>query len=117
MPHETPLLHRAKEQLLEYLAGERKKFDLPLAPHGTPFQQRVWNALQEIPWGETRSYKDIALAVDCPKGFRAVGMANRSNPLPIFIPCHRVIAADGSLGGYAGGLELKKALLTIEGMQ
>ena len=117
MPHETPILHRAREQLLEYLAGERKKFDLPLAPQGTPFQQKVWNALQEIPWGETRSYKDIALAVDCPKGFRAVGMANRSNPLPIFIPCHRVIAADGSLGGYAGGLELKKALLTIEGMQ
>ena len=117
MPHETPLLSRAREQLLEYLAGERKKFDLPLAPQGTPFQQKVWKALQEIPWGETRSYKDIALAADCPKGFQAVGMANHRNPIPIFIPCHRVIAADGSLGGYAGGLELKKALLTIEGMQ
>ena len=117
MPHETPLLSRAREQLLEYLTGERKKFDLPLAPQGTPFQQKVWKALQEIPWGETRSYKDIALAADCPKGFQAVGMANHRNPIPIFIPCHRVIAADGSLGGYAGGLELKKALLTIEGMQ
>lgn len=117
MPHETPLLGRAKEQLLEYLAGERRKFDLPLAPQGTPFQQKVWNALQEIPWGETRSYKDIALTVDCPKGFRAVGMANRSNPIPIFIPCHRIIAADGSLGGYAGGLELKTSLLAIEGLK
>ena len=117
MPHETPLLSRAREQLLGYLAGERKEFDLPLAPQGTPFQQKVWKTLREIPWGETRSYKDIALAEDCPKGFRAVGMANHRNPIPIFIPCHRVIAADGSLGGYAGGLELKKALLTIEGMQ
>ena len=117
MPHETPLLSRAREQLLGYLAGERKEFDLPLAPQGTPFQQKVWKTLREIPWGETRSYKDIALAAGCPKGFRAVGMANHRNPIPIFIPCHRVIAADGSLGGYAGGLELKKALLTIEGMQ
>lgn len=117
MPHETPLLSRGREQLLEYLTGERKEFDLPLAPQGTPFQQKVWKTLREIPWGETRSYKDIALAADCPKGFRAVGMANHRNPIPIFIPCHRVIAADGSLGGYAGGLELKKALLTIEGMR
>lgn len=114
MPHETPLLGRAKEQLLEYLAGERKVFDLPLAPQGTPFQQKVWNALRDIPWGETRSYRDIAVAVDSPKGFRAVGMANHRNPIPIFIPCHRVVGADGSLTGYAGGLELKKALLTIE---
>ena len=114
MPHETPVLARGREQLLEYLAGERQVFDLPLDPQGTPFQQRVWEALRQIPWGETRSYKDIALAVDCPRGFRAVGMANRSNPLPIFIPCHRVVAADGTLGGYAGGLELKQALLRLE---
>ena len=114
MPHETPLLGRAKEQLLEYLAGERTEFDLPLAPQGTPFQQKVWGALREIPWGETRTYRDIALAANCPKGYRAVGMANHRNPIPIFIPCHRVIAADGSLGGYAGGLELKKTLLAIE---
>ena len=114
MPHETPLLCRARDQLLEYLAGARTEFDLPLAPQGTPFQQNVWSALRDIPFGETRSYKDIAQAVDCPNGFRAVGMANRSNPIPIFIPCHRVIAADGSLGGYAGGLELKRALLSIE---
>ncbi len=115
MPHETPLLCRARDQLLEYLAGKRMEFDLPLAPQGTPFQQKVWSTLRNIPYGQTRSYKDIALAVDCPKGFRAVGMANRSNPIPIFIPCHRVVAADGSLGGYAGGLELKQSLLTIEG--
>ena len=117
MSHETPLLCRARDQLLEYLAGERVEFDLPLAPQGTPFQQKVWNTLRNIPYGQTRSYKDIALAVGCPKGFRAVGMANRSNPIPIFIPCHRVIAADGSPGGYAGGLELKQALLTIEGIK
>ena len=116
MPHETPLLSRAREQLLEYLAGERKKFDLPLAPQGTPFQQKVWTALQEIPWGETRSYKDIALAVDCPRGFQAIGQANHRNPLPILIPCHRVVAADGGPGGYGGGPEMKKALLAVEGI-
>ena len=115
MPRETPLLVRARDQLLEYLAGERTEFDLPLAPQGTPFQQKVWAALQDIPYGQTRSYKDIALAVDCPMGYRAVGMANRSNPIPIFVPCHRVIGADGSLGGYACGPELKRALLAIEG--
>jgi len=115
MPHETPLLAKGREQLLEYLAGERTCFELPLAPQGTPFQQNVWHALQDIPWGKTRSYKDIALAVNCPRGFQAVGQANHRNPLPLFIPCHRVVAADGSLGGYGGGLELKKALLKIEG--
>ena len=114
MPHPTPLLERGKEQILEYLAGERKEFDLPIKPVGTPFQQKVWKALQAIPWGETRSYRDIAQAIDCSGGFRAVGMANRSNPLPILIPCHRVIGADGSLGGYAAGQDVKKALLAIE---
>ena len=116
MPHPTPLLEKGKRQLLEYFAGERKEFDLPLATQGTTFQQKVWAALRDIPWGEVRSYRDIAQVVDCPKGFRAVGMANRSNPLPIFIPCHRVVSADGSIGGYAGGLELKRALLEIEGI-
>ncbi len=114
--HATPLLARGREELLEYLAGTRREFDLPLAPEGTPFQRGVWSALQHIPWGQTRTYRDIAQAVDCPKGFRAVGMANHRNPLPIFIPCHRVVGADGSLTGYAGGLELKKALLAIEGL-
>ena len=112
----TPLLKGAEEQLMEYLAGERKAFDLPLAPQGTPFQQRVWRALQEIPYGQTRSYREIAQTVDSPRGFRAVGMANHRNPIPIFIPCHRVVGADGSLTGYAGGLELKRQLLGLEGI-
>lgn len=116
MSHETPLLVRGREQLLEYMAGQRREFDLPLAPRGTPFQQRVWEALRAIPFGQTRSYKDIAQMVDSPRGFRAVGMANNRNPIPILIPCHRVVGADGSLTGYAGGLELKKALLAIEGL-
>lgn len=112
---ETPLLGWGREQLLEYLAGERRAFTLPLSPFGTPFQQRVWRALEEIPWGQTRSYREIALAVDCPRGFRAVGMANHRNPIPIFIPCHRVIGSDGSLAGYRGGAALKQTLLRLEG--
>lgn len=115
MSRPTPLLERGRTQLLEYLNGQRKTFDLPLAPQGTPFQQKVWKALQAIPYGQTRSYRDIALEVGCPNGFRAVGMANSRNPIPIFIPCHRVIAADGSLGGYGGGSQLKQALLQTEG--
>ena len=111
----TPLLERGREQLLEYLAGERRTFDLPLAPEGTSFQLRVWQALTQIPWGQTRTYRDVAQAVDCPKGFRAVGLANNRNPIPIFIPCHRVVGANGSLVGYAGGLEMKAALLRLEG--
>ena len=111
----TPLLERARQQLEEYLSGARRSFDLPLAPQGTPFQKKVWRALEDIPWGETRTYRDIALAAGCPKGFRAVGMANHRNPLPIFIPCHRVVGADGSLTGYAGGLDLKRRLLELEG--
>ena len=114
---ETPLLARGRAQLLEYMAGERRSFSLPLAPEGTPFYRKVWRVLCGIPWGETRSYRDVAAAADCPKGFRAVGMANRCNPIPILIPCHRVIAADGSLGGYAGGLELKRTLLRLEGLK
>lgn len=113
--HPTPLLLEGERQLLEYLSGQRKVFDLPLSPQGTPFQKRVWQALEAIPWGETQTYRDIAQAVDSPRGFRAVGMANHHNPIPIFIPCHRVVGADGSLTGYAGGLELKKALLSLEG--
>ena len=113
--HPTPLLLEGKRQLLEYLSGQRKVFDLPLNPYGTPFQKLVWQALKAIPWGETRTYRDIAQAVDSPRGFRAVGMANHHNPIPIFIPCHRVVGSDGSLTGYAGGLELKKALLSLEG--
>ena len=113
----TPLLLRGQEQLLEYLAGVRRRFDLPLAPAGAPFQRRVWRALEAIPYGQTRTYRDIALAVDCPRGFRAVGMANHRNPIPILIPCHRVVGSNGSLVGYAGGLDLKERLLALEGIR
>ena len=113
---ETPLLARGREELLEYLAGARRDFDLALAPQGTPFQQRVWAALREIPYGQTRSYRELAQAAGSPRGYRAVGMANHRNPIPILIPCHRVVGADGSLTGYAGGLELKRKLLELEGV-
>ena len=115
MSRPTPLLEEGQRQLLEYLTGTRREFDLPLNPPGTPFQQKVWAALRDIPYGQTRSYRDVARAAGCPRGFRAVGMANHRNPIPIFIPCHRVVGSDGSLTGYAGGLELKKTLLAIEG--
>lgn len=111
---ETPLLKSANKELQEYLSGERKVFDLPLAAQGTEFQQKVWKALQEIPYGKTCSYKDIAKKIGNIKACRAVGMANNKNPIAIFIPCHRVIGANGSLVGYAGGLDLKKRLLKIE---
>ena len=108
------LSESAIEQLNEYFTGKRKDFDLPLAPSGTHFQQKVWAQLQKIPYGQTRSYKDIAQAVGSPKGFRAVGMANNKNPIAIVIPCHRVIGADGSLVGYGGGLDMKQSLLDLE---
>lgn len=101
-------------QLDEYFVGTRRTFDFPYRLHGTPFQQKVWAALRDIPYGETRSYKDIAEAIGRPKAFRAVGMANHANPIFIVIPCHRVIGASGSLVGYGGGLEMKKALLELE---
>ena len=112
--HETPLLTEGKRQLLEYLAGKRREFDLPLAPKGTEFYRSVWRALEEIPYGETRSYRDIAQAVGRPKAVRAVGQANHNNPIPIIIPCHRVVGANGSLTGYGGGLDLKERLLRLE---
>ena len=101
-------------QLGEYFAGTRKRFDLKLAPHGTPFQLQVLQALQQIPYGETRSYRDIATGIGKPKAVRAVGAANGRNPLPIIIPCHRVIGADGSLTGFGGGLPAKRFLLDLE---
>lgn len=113
---ETALLLEGKTQMLEYLAGTRRIFTLPLAPHGTAFQQKVWAELKKIPYGETRSYGDIAKAIDNPKGSRAVGMANNKNPLSILVPCHRVIGGDGKLVGYGGGLSLKIALLEREGI-
>ena len=97
----TPLLCQARDELQEYFDGKRMSFDLPLAPQGSDFQKRVWAALCAIPPGETRSYADIARAIGSAP--RAVGGANGANPIPLFIPCHRVIAADGSLGGYSGG--------------
>lgn len=111
---ESPLLDEAFRQLGEYLAGGRKTFDLPLAPSGTEFQMKCWNALRAIPYGKAVSYADIAREVGSPKGFRAVGMANNRNPIPVFIPCHRVVGADGSLTGFGGGLDVKRKLLDLE---
>lgn len=104
----------AVAQLGEYFAGERRAFDLPLAPAGTAFQQRVWAALAAIPYGETTSYSALAEAIGQPGSARAVGAANGANPLAIVVPCHRVVGADGMLTGYAGGLDAKRNLLTLE---
>ena len=109
------VLSACTKQLTEYFAGERTHFNLPLNPGGTTFQQSVWSALADIPYGEVRSYKDIAEAIGKPKAVRAVGAANGRNPLPIVVPCHRVIGSDGSLTGFAGGLPTKTRLLTLEG--
>lgn len=111
---ETELLREVNNQIQEYFSGKRKIFDLPLAPQGTEFQQKVWNLLKEVPYGKTCSYKDIAGKIGNNKASRAVGMANNKNPIPIIIPCHRVIGANGKLVGYAGGLEVKKKLLYLE---
>ena len=106
--------HGVRRQLTEYFAGTRQVFDLPLSPAASPFQARVLDALQAIPYGETRSYRDIAVAVGDPQAVRAVGSANGRNPLPIVIPCHRVIGSSGSLTGFGGGLETKRFLLDLE---
>ena len=113
---ETPLLLAARRQLQAYFDGELTAFDLPLLPAGTPFQRRVWAALAAIPFGRTRSYGDIATALGDPKSVRAVGLANGRNPLPIVLPCHRVIGKDGRLIGYGGGLWRKEWLLRHEGV-
>lgn len=109
-----PLLRLARDQLREYFAGRRRDFDLPLAPRGTQFQLLVWRALRAIPYGETRSYGQIAAAAGNPRACRAVGLANNRNPIAIIVPCHRVIGADGSLTGYAAGLDIKARLLALE---
>ena len=109
-------LREAREQLLAYFAGERRVFDLPLHPEGTPFQLKVWNALSEIPFGATRSYGDVARRIGDPKAVRAVGAANGRNPLPIVVPCHRVIGSDGRMVGFGGGLPTKQFLLVHEGI-
>lgn len=111
---ETQLLKETAKQINEYFNGKRKCFDLPIKPSGTEFQQKVWTALLSIPYGETRSYKEIAIAVGNDKACRAVGMANNRNPISIIIPCHRVIGTNGKLVGYAGGLKVKDYLLNME---
>ncbi|WOO39022.1 methylated-DNA--[protein]-cysteine S-methyltransferase [Anaerocolumna sp. AGMB13020] len=113
---ETPLLREARSQINSYLEGKRTSFDLPLSPKGTPFQEKVWEALQTIPYGETISYKELATRAGNPKASRAVGMANNKNPISVIIPCHRVIGANGQLVGYGGGLPLKEQLLRLEGV-
>jgi methylated-DNA-[protein]-cysteine S-methyltransferase len=109
-----PILLEAERQLGEYFAGARTQFELPLELRGSEFQNKVWRALTEIPFGQTRSYFDVAKTIGSPKACRAVGAANGKNPLPIVIPCHRVIGADGTLTGFGGGLETKEILLALE---
>lgn len=111
---ETELIRETKRQLDEYFKGDRTTFDLPLDMEGTPFQVKVWHALQAIPYGETRTYKEIAEVIGNPKAVRAVGMANHVNPFIIVVPCHRVIGTNGKLTGYAAGLDKKLLLLELE---
>lgn len=110
----TPLTDRVYGEIMEYLDGKRRHFDFPIELHGTDFQKKVWNQLQKIPYGETRTYKEVAEAIGNPKASRAVGMANNKNPIFIVVPCHRVVGSDGKLTGYAGGLDMKAALLELE---
>jgi methylated-DNA-[protein]-cysteine S-methyltransferase len=111
---EAAPFREAIRQLEEYFGGERRRFDLPLAPRGTGFQRRVWRALTEIPYGKTTCYGELARRIGKPSASRAVGLANGANPLPIIVPCHRVIGADGSLTGFGGGLPIKRKLLALE---
>lgn len=113
-PKAQLVLKQACDQLNQYFQGSRTNFDLPLNPSGTDFQKKVWKALYEIPYGQTRSYKDIAIALNQPNACRAVGSANGKNPICVIIPCHRVITSGGKLGGYSGGLDKKTKLLEIE---
>jgi len=112
-----PVLVNAASQLREYFDGNRQQFDLPLDPHGTDFQKKVWLCLRQIPFGQTRSYGDIARQIGMPSASRAVGAANGRNPIPIIVPCHRVIGANGTLTGFGGGLENKALLLSLEGVR
>lgn len=114
-PAASRLLDAAAKQLTEYFAHQRESFDLPLAPVGTPFQQAVWRSLQQIPYGQTWSYADVAKHIGKPTAVRAVGAANGRNPIAILVPCHRVIGKTGNMTGYAWGLDCKKALLALEG--
>ncbi|KAF1711232.1 cysteine methyltransferase [Pseudoxanthomonas kalamensis DSM 18571] len=112
---ENPVLLATRRQLDEYFAGQRRQFELPLSPSGTGFQRQVWAALATIPYGQTLSYAQLAARIGQPSAVRAVGAANGRNPLPIVLPCHRVIGADGSLTGFGGGLPTKRFLLQLEG--
>ncbi len=114
---EIVLMEEAYHQLCEYLSGKRKDFELPLNPKGTEFQKKVWKALCDIPYGEIRSYKDIAIAVGSPKACRAVGMANHVNPIIIVVPCHRVIGSSGKIVGYGQGIDMQIHLLRLEGVE
>jgi methylated-DNA-[protein]-cysteine S-methyltransferase len=109
-----PLLDKVTQEVAEYFAGKRREFSLPLQPLGTDFQREVWRAIAEIPYGETRTYSEIARAAGRPSAVRAAGSATGANPIPILIPCHRVIAAHGKLGGFSGGLDAKRRLLALE---
>ena len=111
---EHPFLLQAEQELNEYFAGRRRRFSVPLSIIGTDFQKKVWRALEEIPYGKTASYQEIASAAGNPKACRAVGMANHVNPVPIIVPCHRVVGKSGRLTGYAGGLAIKEFLLNLE---
>lgn len=111
---QQPILIETERQLGEYFAGTRNQFDLPLEPAGTEFQKKVWRALREIPFGQTRSYLDLAKSIGSAKAVRAVGAANGKNPLSIVVPCHRIVGANGALTGFAGGLEAKAKLLALE---
>lgn len=116
-PSMKKLLDELEAQLKEYFKGQRQDFKLPIDPDGTEFQKKVWKQLLKIPYGKTKSYKDIATAIKDPNASRAVGTANGKNPICVLIPCHRVISADGKLGGYSGGLDKKIKLLSIEKIQ
>lgn len=115
--NDDPTLEAAAGQLGEYFAGSRREFDLPLDLHGTDFQKDAWRALAAVPYGETRSYGEQAEAIGRPGAFRAVGAANGRNPIPVILPCHRILGADGSLTGFAGGLDTKRRLLNLEQAQ
>jgi methylated-DNA-[protein]-cysteine S-methyltransferase len=114
-PLHPALLSTATQQLAEYLSGSRTKFDIPLDLRGSPFQLAVWAELQSIPYGQTISYAELAIRIGSPKAVRAVGAANGRNPVPILVPCHRVIASNGDLQGFGAGLDVKRALLDLEG--
>jgi methylated-DNA-[protein]-cysteine S-methyltransferase len=111
------IVRETERQLDDYFAGRRRKFDVPLAPAGTEFQRATWKALAEVPYGETISYAELARRMDRPRAVRAVGAANGANPIPIILPCHRIVGADQSLTGYGGGLDRKRRLLSLEGVE